>query len=88
MLAILSGLTVAGFAAGALLGWMLAERRLRAMRKEQVRLRHDLRNALAPALLVAERLAGHPLPEIKKHADTLDRTVTRLLALLNSKLTG
>lgn len=54
-----------------------------ASRTEQLRkLRHDLRGALSPALLVADRLTGHADPAVQRSGQIMMRTVERATLLL------
>ena len=50
--------------------------------EQQRRLRHDLRGALSPVLLVADRLGAHPDPAVKRSGDIMLRTVERATTLL------
>ena len=45
-------------------------------------LRHDLRGMLAPALLVVDRLLGHPDPKVVKAGETVVKAVRRAEARL------
>ena len=47
-------------------------------------LRHDLRGALSPALLVSDRLTGHSDPAVVKAGNTVVRAVQRATELLES----
>lgn len=47
-----------------------------------LRLRHDIRNALAPALLSAEILDAHPDPDVQCHARTIDAAITHVIRQL------
>jgi hypothetical protein len=73
-----------GFAAGALLGWYLAAAPQRKARQRRAQLRHDLRNAMAPALMVAERLSANAAPDIRNKGEILEKAVNQMVALLQS----
>ena len=47
------------------------------------RLRHDVRGALSPALLTADRLLTHADPAVQRAGDIMVRAVERAAALLN-----
>ncbi|GBR43778.1 histidine kinase dimerization/phospho-acceptor domain-containing protein [Neokomagataea thailandica] len=49
---------------------------------EAAQTRHDLRNALASALLCAEMLESHQDPTVQDHAATIIHSIDRALALL------
>ncbi len=54
-----------------------------AAKTEQMRkLRHDIRGALSPVLLVADRLLNHADPAVKRSGEIMVRTVDRATALL------
>ena len=55
---------------------------LAARAEQQRRLRHDLRGALSPVMLVADRLSAHADPAVKRSADIMLRTVDRAAQLL------
>ncbi len=57
-------------------------RELAERSEQQRRLRHDLRGAMSPVLLVADRLTAHPDPAVKRTGDIMVRTVERATALL------
>jgi hypothetical protein len=44
--------------------------------------RHDIRNALSPILLIADRMMMSPDPVQKKTGDTLSHAVGRVMAIL------
>ncbi len=50
--------------------------------EQQRRMRHDLRGAMSPVLLIADRLLHHADPAVKRSAEILVRTVDRATALL------
>ena len=47
-------------------------------------LRHDIRGALSPALLVADRLTGHAEPGVVKAGNTVVRAVQRATEILEA----
>ncbi len=47
------------------------------------RLRHDIRGALSPALLTADRLLSHADPAVQRAGDIVVRAVERAAALLS-----
>ena len=51
--------------------------------EQQRRLRHDIRGALSPVLLVADRLLAHTDPAVQRSGDIMVRTVERATALLD-----
>jgi hypothetical protein len=57
-------------------------RQLAGRVEQQRRMRHDIRGALSPALLTADRLLGHADPVVKRAADIMVRAVERSAALL------
>ncbi len=62
-----------------------AERELAERSEQQRRLRHDLRGALSPVLLVADRLTAHADPAVKRSGDIMVRTVERATNLLEER---
>ena len=50
--------------------------------EQQRKLRHDIRGALSPVLLVADRLLNHADPAVKRSGEIMVRTVDRATALL------
>ena len=50
--------------------------------ESQRRLRHDIRGALSPALLTADRLLTHADPAVQRAGDVVVRAVERAAALL------
>ena len=50
--------------------------------EQQRKLRHDIRGALSPVLLVADRLVNHADPAVKRSGDIMVRTVERATSLL------
>ncbi len=63
-------------------GRLALEAELASRTEQQRRLRHDLRGAMSPVLLVADRLGAHPDPAVKRSSDIMVRTVERATALL------
>nr|WP_294914463.1 histidine kinase dimerization/phospho-acceptor domain-containing protein [uncultured Neokomagataea sp.] len=49
---------------------------------EAAQTRHDLRNALASALLCAEMLESHQDPTVQDHATTIIHSIERALTIL------
>ncbi len=47
------------------------------------RLRHDIRGALSPALLTADRLLTHAEPAVQRAGDIMVRAIEKAAALLN-----
>ena len=54
----------------------------------QRRLRHDIRGALSPALLTADRLLTHTDPAVQRAGDVVVRAVERAAALLTDPVPG
>ena len=50
--------------------------------EQQRKLRHDIRGALSPVLLVADRLLNHADPAVKRSGEIMVKTVDRAIALL------
>ena len=50
--------------------------------EQQRRLRHDLRGALSPALLMADRLLTHADPAVKRAGEIMVKSVDRAASLL------
>lgn len=48
------------------------------------RTRHDVRSALAPAMLAADMLHENPDPRVQRSAGTVLRAIDRVLQLLDS----
>ena len=63
-------------------GQAVLERELAERAEQQRRLRHDLRGALSPVLLVADRLLAHADPAVKRSGDIMVRAVERSTELL------
>ena len=47
-------------------------------------LRHDIRGALSPAMLIADRLRQNPDPSVQKSGHTIDVVVQRILKVLDA----
>lgn len=60
--------------------------RLAALGTAVAKVSHDLRGALSPALLAAERLQAHADPAIRRIGDTLSGAVDRATALVRATL--
>ncbi len=56
-------------------------RHLAALGEAVAKINHDLRNMLATARLVSERLAQSPDPEVKRASPTLERAIDRAISL-------
>lgn len=48
------------------------------------RLRHDLRGALSPAMLTADRLASHPDPNARRFGEVIAQSIERAAQLLET----
>ena len=48
------------------------------------RLRHDLRGALSPAMLTADRLLAHPDPTARRYGEVISQSVERAAQLLET----
>ena len=59
-----------------------AETQLASRVELQRRLRHDLRGALSPALLTADRLITHEDPRVRRAGEIMVRSVDRAASLL------
>ncbi len=77
------GIIVAA-AVGGLLGWLAMCGQLRRLRARELalaeavrKLNHDLRGALSPALLMAERLETHADPAVSQAAATITKALDR-----------
>ena len=58
------------------------EQQLSTRAELQRRLRHDLRGALSPALLTADRLISHQDPKVRRAGEIMVKSVDRASALL------
>lgn len=61
-----------------------AEARIAELEKAVSRLRHDLRGALSPALLMADRLIGNTDPGVKRAGEVIVRAIERVSDLLDA----
>ncbi len=75
---------IVALAAGAGLGWLASSRQVRAVElrarslADAVRkMAHDLRGALSPAMLMAERLESHADPAVSQAAGTISKALDR-----------
>ncbi len=59
-----------------------AEQLLASRMEQQRRLRHDLRGALSPALLMADRLVSHDDPRVRRAGEIMVKSVDRASFLL------
>ncbi len=64
------------------LSYAAVQARIDAIEMKAGSLRHDLRGALSPALIVADRLAVSADPSVRKAGETVIRSVERASALL------
>ena len=76
--------TLVGLGAGGITVWFTrrgaaarAEARATALAATISRLTHDIRGALSPALLMAERLERHDDPVVRDAAETISRAMDR-----------
>jgi len=58
--------------------------RAEAAEARSAELRHDLRGAMSPALMVADRLVDHTDPAVSKAGDTIVRSIERATALISA----
>jgi hypothetical protein len=63
----------------------LLRARLEAIAQEQGRFRHDMRGALSPAMLSADRLVTHADPAVQRAGDRILRSLERAAALLDAQ---
>lgn len=61
-------------------------RHLAALGEAVAKINHDLRNMLATAQLVSERLSQSPDPEVKRASPTLERAIDRAISLCTQTL--
>jgi hypothetical protein len=88
LIAILAALAASGAVAGMLLPRLLRlRRREKAMAKALARLAHDLRGALAPGLLLAERLEMHQDSSVRQAGQVLMQAMERAASLAKSVAT-
>ena len=59
-----------------------AEARIADLERQAASLRHDLRGALSPALIVADRLTGSADPAVRKAGESVARSVERASSLI------
>jgi len=58
--------------------------RIDALQMMMARTRHDVRSALAPAMLAAEMLKANPDPKVQRSGATMVRAIERVLGMLDS----
>lgn len=58
--------------------------RIDAIEAQAAILRHDLRGALSPALMVSDRLTSNPDPAVRRAGEAVVRSVERATALLSA----
>jgi hypothetical protein len=63
----------------------LLRARLEMIAQEQGRFRHDMRGALSPAMLSADRLVTHADPAVQRAGDRILRSLERAAALLDAQ---
>ncbi|MCW3474822.1 ATP-binding protein [Limobrevibacterium gyesilva] len=85
---------VIGAVAGAAAAWLLAQRGLRSAQARETelaaalsRLGHDLRGALSPALLMAERLEANADPAVKQAGTVVAQAMDRAASLAKAAST-
>ena len=81
---VLHGLTRAESAAP---GDTAAQARIDALQAQVSNLRHDLRGALSPALIVSDRLIAHADPAIRRAGETVVRSIGQASALIATSKT-
>ena len=59
------------------------EARVQALEALLSRLRHDVRSALAPALLAADMLGANPDPKVQRNSATVVRAIERVMVMLD-----
>ena len=59
-----------------------AQARIDALQAQASNLRHDLRGALSPALIVSDRLIAHADPAIRRAGEAVARSVEQASALM------
>lgn len=81
-------LLIVGFGVGGLLAWLATARQVRTAkslaerRKENViKLGHDIRGAVTPALLMTERLEMNKDPAVRQAAEVVARAMERTAEL-------
>ncbi len=78
---VLYGLMAPGSAAP---GDAAAQARIDALQAQMSNLRHDLRGALSPAMIVSDRLTAHADPAIRRAGETVVRSVEQASALITA----
>ena len=58
--------------------------RIDALERLLSRTRHDIRSALAPAMLAADMIGTHPDPKVQRASDTMVRAIERVLQMLEA----
>ena len=83
------GLVLYGMMAaeGATPGDAAGQARIDALQAHVSDLRHDLRGALSPALIVSDRLIAHADPAIRRAGETVARSVEQASALITASKT-
>lgn len=61
-----------------------AEARIQALEALLSRMRHDVRSALAPALLAADMLGANPDAKVQRNSATVVRAIERVMAMLDA----
>ena len=64
-----------------------AQARIDALQMQVSRLRHDLRGALSPALIVSDRLIASTDPAVRRAGETVVRSVEQAWALITASET-
>lgn len=65
-----------------------AQARLDAIEKQAAGLRHDLRGALSPALIISDRLVESADPAVRRAGESVIRSIERAAALLSAAKTA
>ena len=58
------------------------------MQAQTAALRHDLRGALSPALMVSDRLIAHADPAVRRAGEAVVRSIERAAALVSATKPG
>ncbi len=61
-----------------------AQARIDAIEKQAAGLRHDLRGALSPALIISDRLIENSDPAVRRAGESVIRSIERAAALLTA----
>jgi hypothetical protein len=61
-----------------------SDARLEALQQATSKLRHDLRGALSPAMLTADRLLMSPEPPVRRAGELIMRSLQRAIDLLDA----